>query len=62
MGMAATLKETQSLVFGDGTRYVTVAEIDFRRKTVKLIAEGPEFIRVEKGPISESSDVTNTKN
>lgn len=46
MGKLATLKQGDTLKFGAGERTVTVVCIDFRRKTVKVHAEGPEFITV----------------
>lgn len=62
MGKAATLKAGDSLIFGDGSRYIKITEIDFRRKTVKVIAEAPEFIRVSKESLESDSEVSSTKN
>lgn len=61
MGKAATLKLGDTLKFGDGDRRVTVVSIDYRRKTVKVHAEAPDYITVTREAPHEVDPAETTK-
>lgn len=61
MAKGATLGQGDRLIFGDGTHSIFVKEIDTTRKTVKVIAHGPSFIKVESSPKESRGEVAHVK-